>query len=105
MNSFAAELLGTALVIGLGTGVVANVSLHKTKANGTGFLMVAIGWAMAVFVGVFVSAPISGAHLNPAVTIALAFAGKFPWADVPMYILAQFLGTFVGSICWSINVF
>ena len=98
MNSFAAELLGTALVIGLGTGVVANVSLHKTKGNGTGFLMVAVGWAMAVFVGVFVSAPISGAHLNPAVTIALAFAGKFPWADVPMYILAQFLGTFVGSI-------
>jgi len=101
MNPFIAEILGTAIVIVLGNGVVANVSLNKCKGNGTGFLMVTIGWAMAVFIGVFVSGPISGAHLNPAVSIALAYAGKFPWADVPMYIVAQFLGAFLGAtLAW-----
>lgn len=98
MNSFIAELTGTFLLILLGNGIVANVALAKTKGNGAGFLAVTFGWAIAVFVGVYVSAAASGGHLNPAVTIALAAAGKFEWADVPMYIAAQFAGAMLGAI-------
>jgi glycerol uptake facilitator protein len=98
MTPFIAELVGTAILITLGLGVVANVLLDRTKGNNAGLIVIAFGWAIAVFVGVFISADASGAHLNPAVTIALAVAGKFNWNDVPTYILAQFIGAFVGSI-------
>lgn len=98
MTPFIAELVGTAVLITLGLSVVANVALEKTKGNNSGLIVVAFGWAIAVFVGVFISADASGAHLNPAVTIALAVAGKFDWSLVPSYIAAQFLGAFAGSI-------
>jgi len=98
MTPFIAELIGTAILITLGLSVVANVVLDGTKGNNSGLIVIGFGWAIAVFVGVFISADISGAHLNPAVTIALAVAGKFSWNDVPQYIVAQFLGAFVGSI-------
>ncbi len=92
-----AEFAGTAILIVLGDGVVANIALNKTKGFGSGYLAVTIGWAMAVFVGVYVSAGASGAHLNPAVTIALAYAGKFSWALVGMYLLAQVAGAMLGA--------
>lgn len=97
MSSFLAELIGTAMIILLGDGVVANVVLNKTKGQSSGWIVITMGWAMAVFVGVFCTAKYSGAHLNPAVTIALAAVGKFAWAKVPAYILAQLLGAMLGA--------
>lgn len=98
MTPFIAELLGSTLLIALGNGVVANVLLNKTNGQNAGWIVITFGWCIAVFVGVYTSAAVSGAHLNPAVTIALAIAGKFSWADVPMYLLAQVIGTFIGSL-------
>ena len=101
MSPFIAEITGTALLIALGTGVVANVILDKTKGNNSGLIVIAFGWAVGVFTGVYASAAASGAHLNPAVTIALAVEGSFDWSLVPSYIAAQFLGAFAGSfIVW-----
>lgn len=101
MTPFIGELVGTALLIILGDGVVANVILSKTKGNNGGLISITIGWSMAVFVGVYTSAAVSGAHLNPAVTIALAYAGKFSWQEVPAYLLAQMLGAMLGAaIMW-----
>lgn len=97
MTPFIAELTGTALLILLGDGVVANVVLNKTYGNNAGLIVITFGWAMGVFVGVYVSAPASGGHLNPAVTIGLAALGKFDWAKVPLYITAQLLGAMIGS--------
>lgn len=97
MSPFTAELIGTCLIIILGEGVVANVVLAKTKGNGGGLIAITFGWAIAVFVGVFSTSAVSGAHLNPAVTIGLAVAGNFDWALVPSYILAQILGAMLGS--------
>ncbi len=101
MTAFLGELTGTALLIILGNGVVANVVLNKTKGNNSGWIVIAFGWAIGVFVGVFVSAESSGAHLNPAVTIAFAVLGKLPWNVVATYILAQMLGAMLGAtIVW-----
>lgn len=97
MTPFAAELLGTALLITLGDGVVANVVLNKTKGQNSGWIVITFGWAIAVFVGVYTTAPFSGAHLNPAVTLGLALAGKFGWHKVASYFLAQLLGAMLGS--------
>lgn len=97
MNPFIAEMIGTMLLILLGNGVVANVLLKETKGNSGGWIVITTGWALAVFVGVAVAAPYSGAHLNPAVTIALALAGKFAWSNVILYITAQIIGAFLGS--------
>jgi len=103
MNTFFGELIGTALLILLGNGVVANVVLKGTKGNGSGWIVITWGWGMAVFVAVFSVAAFSGAHLNPAVSVGLAIAGKFAWAKVPLYVLAQFLGAFIGSfLVWLI---
>ncbi|QES90480.1 MIP/aquaporin family protein [Rhizosphaericola mali] len=99
MTPFIAELIGTAVLILLGGGVCANVSLKKTLGNGSGWIVIATGWALAVFAGVVIAGPVSGAHLNPAVTIGLAVAGKFDWNQVPSFILAQFLGAFLGAFC------
>ena len=94
-------MIGTAMLLVLGDGVVANVILSKTKGYSGGLIAITIGWSMAVFVGVFVSAAASGAHLNPAVTIAFAYAGKFPWSNVPLYIAAQFIGAMIGAfVVW-----
>lgn len=98
MTPFIAELAGTAVLITLGSGVVANVLLSRTKGNNSGLIVIALAWAVAVFVGVYISAADSGAHLNPAVTVGLAVAGKFSWDQVPGYILAQFIGALIGSV-------
>lgn len=98
MNNFLFELIGTAFLVLLGDGVVANVLLNKTKGNNAGWLVITFGWAIAVFVGVYISAPQSGAHLNPAVTIGLAAAEKFDWALVPVYIAGQFAGAMIGAL-------
>lgn len=97
MTPFLGEFIGTAILILLGNGVVANVVLSGTKGEGSGWIVITWGWGMAVFVAVFTVAAFSGAHINPAVTVALAIVGKFEWASVPMYIVAQFLGAFAGS--------
>jgi len=98
MSPFIAEIIGTAILIVLGDGVVANVILSKTKGFNGGLISITFGWSMAVFVAVYVAASASGAHLNPAVTIALAYAGKFDWALVPQYLAAQLLGAMIGAL-------
>ncbi|MBX9782617.1 MAG: aquaporin family protein [Chitinophagaceae bacterium] len=97
MTPFLAEFIGTMFIIVLGNGVVANVLLNKSKGNNGGWIVITFGWAVAVFAGVYSSASVSGAHLNPAVTIALAVLKRFDWANVPMYIAAQFAGAMTGS--------
>lgn len=97
MTPFIAEIIGTAILILLGGGVVANVVLNKTIGNNSGWIVITTGWALAVYVAVIIAGPYSGAHINPAVTVALAVAGKFPWADVPLYVLAQMIGAMIGS--------
>ncbi|NBC07040.1 MAG: aquaporin, partial [Bacteroidetes bacterium] len=92
MAPFIAEFIGTFLLILLGNGVVANVVLQDTKGFQSGWIVITVGWAMAVFVGVLVAKDFSGAHINPAVTFALAIAGKFAWSKVGGYVLAQVLG-------------
>ena len=101
MSPFIAEMIGTALLLLLGNGVVANAVLEGTKGEGAGWITITWGWGMAVFVGVFAVSSFSGAHLNPAVTVGLAITGKFDWADVPAYITAQMLGAAIGtSLVW-----
>jgi len=97
VTPYIAELIGTALLILLGDGVVANVLLNKSKAQNAGWIVITAGWAVAVFVAVFSVARISGAHLNPAVTLAMAMAGNFAWASVPGYMVAQVLGAMLGA--------
>ncbi|NNF03439.1 MAG: aquaporin family protein, partial [Rhodothermales bacterium] len=102
MTPFIAEIIGTGLLMLLGDGVVANVVLGKTKGHGSGWIVITMGWGFAVFVGVYTVAAFSGAHINPAVTIGLAAAGKFAWSSVPMYILAQFIGAALGAfLVWA----
>lgn len=97
MTPFIGEIIGTSLLVLLGDGVVANVVLKNTKGSHSGWIVITFGWGMAVFVGVFSVANASGAHINPAVTIGLAAAGKFAWSKVPAYILAQMLGGALGA--------
>ncbi|MDY7579955.1 MIP/aquaporin family protein [Herbaspirillum sp. RTI4] len=98
MSPLFAEFVGTAMLVLLGEGVVANVLLKKTKGHDSGLIVIAIGWGMAVFVAVLCTAAASGGHLNPAVTFALALADKFPWDQVPAYIAAQMAGGMVGAL-------
>lgn len=98
MSPFFSELTGSAFLIILGNGVVANVVLNKTKGHNSGWIVITFGWAMAVFTAVFISAPHSGAHLNPAVTLALALNGNFDWHLIPVYLMAQFSGTITGQL-------
>jgi glycerol uptake facilitator protein len=99
MSPFIGELVGTALLIILGDGVVANVVLNKTKGNNSGWIVITLGWAMAVFVGVFTAVSLGGkAHLNPAVTIAFAAIGKIEWSLVATLIVAQMLGAMLGAL-------
>ncbi len=97
MSPFLGELIGTAILVLLGDGVVANVVLKNTKGSSGGWIVITMGWAMAVFAGVLVASGASGAHLNPAVTLALAAAGKFSWDKVPLYLVAQMLGACIGA--------
>ncbi|SIO10682.1 MIP/aquaporin family protein [Chitinophaga niabensis] len=102
MSIFLAEILGTALLILLGNGVVANCVLNKSKGQNGGWMVITMGWAMAVFVGVFTVGAYSGAHLNSAVTLALAVTGGITWDLVPVYITAQLIGAIIGaSLVWA----
>lgn len=98
MSAFWAEFFGTAIILVFGGGVVANVLLNKTKGNNSGWIVITSGWAVGVFTGVLIAAPYSGAHLNPAVTLALVIADKFSITLLPMYMAAQLLGAMFGSI-------
>lgn len=98
MSPFAAELLGTSLIILFGNGVVANVILDRTKGHGGGLIAITLGWAMAVFIGVYATSAYSGAHLNPAVSLANAITGSLPWASLPSYLTAQFAGAALGQL-------
>ena len=102
MDGFLGEFLGTMMLVILGDGVVGGVLLKNSKAENAGWMVITSGWAFAVMVGVFLAAALgSPGHINPAVTVAMAVAGKFPWAQVPMYLFAQVLGAFVaGVIVW-----
>ncbi|NNU89932.1 MIP/aquaporin family protein [Anoxybacillus sp. CHMUD] len=98
MTPFIAEVLGTALLIIFGGGVCAAVSLKKSFAQNGGWIVIAMGWGLGVAIAVYVVGQYSGAHLNPAVTLGLAFNGDFPWNQVPEYVLAQMIGAMIGAI-------
>lgn len=101
MNAYVAEFFGTMLLIVLGNGVVAGVVLKGTKSENAGWLTIVIGWGLAVTLAIYAVGKISGAHLNPAITIAFAMKGDFPWSDVAGYVTAQLLGAVVGAfIVW-----
>lgn len=97
MNSLIFEFIGTAILLLMGDGVVANTLLKNTKSYNAGWVVITFGWGLAVFLGVVVAGPYSGAHLNPAVSVGLAAAGLFSWSLVPGYIIAQMLGGFFGA--------
>jgi glycerol uptake facilitator protein len=97
MNIFLGELIGSFLLILIGNGVVANVVLNKTKGNNSGWIVITIGWSMAVFVAVFVASKFSGAHLNPAVTVGMVIMKKIPSADLAPYFGGQFIGCLAGA--------
>ena len=98
MTAFMGELIGTMLLIILGDGVVANVVLNKSKGQNSGWIVITAGWGFAVAMAVYAVGQVSGAHLNPAVTIGLALIGKFSWSQVAPYIVAQMIGAFLGAI-------
>ena len=98
MQTLLAEAIGTMLLVLLGDGVVANVVLNRTKGQNGGWIVITVGWGVAVAIAVYAVGRISGAHLNPAVTVGLAVIGSFPWADVPGYLAAQMAGGFAGAI-------
>ncbi|WP_309399139.1 MIP/aquaporin family protein [Cerasicoccus maritimus] len=98
MNPYLAEFVGTAILILFGNGVVANVLLNKSKGQNGGWIVITVGWAFAVTCAVYATGRISGAHLNPAVSVSLASIGAFDWAQVPGYIASQIAGGFMGSV-------
>ncbi len=97
MNGFIGELLGTAILILLGNGVVGTVVLNRSKGQNSGWIVITSGWGLAVAMAVYMTGWMSGAHINPAVTVGLAAVGRFPAADVPIYILGQMLGAMIGA--------
>ena len=98
MQAYIGEVIGTMILIILGDGVVAGVLLRNSKAENSGWIVITFGWAMAVAIAVYCVGQFSGAHINPAVTISLAVTGQFDWALVPGYIIAQFIGAFIGGV-------
>ena len=98
MQAYLAEFIGTLILILLGDGVVAAVLLRNSKAEHSGWIVITFGWGMAVAIAVYAVVAVSGAHINPAVTVGLASVGLLPWAQVPGYIIAQLLGAFVGAV-------
>ncbi|HAX72365.1 MAG TPA: aquaporin [Firmicutes bacterium] len=98
MQNFIAELIGTLFLVLFGEGVIANVKLKKTTGNNGGIIAITAGWAFGITLPVLIFGKISQAHLNPAVTLALAAIGKFSWESVPSYLIAQFIGAFLGSV-------
>lgn len=105
MSAFIGEFIGTFLLVLLGNGVVSACILNKTKAQNSGWIAIVLGWGMAVMIGVYASGFLSGAHLNPAVTIAMAVIGNFSWSLVPSYIAAQFLGAMLASVALYIHYY
>jgi glycerol uptake facilitator protein len=98
VQAYLAEFIGTLILILLGDGVVAAVLLRNSKAEHSGWIVITFGWGMAVAIAVYAVVAVSGAHINPAVTVGLASVGLLPWAQVPGYIIAQLLGAFVGAV-------
>jgi glycerol uptake facilitator protein len=98
VSIFGAETIGTAILILLGDGVVAATLLNRSKAENGGWIVIALGWGMAVAMAVFAVAQFSGAHLNPAVTLGFAVIGNTPWGDVPEYLAGEFCGAFIGAV-------
>ena len=98
VEKFLAEVLGTGALVLLGDGVVAGVLLARSKAQNSGWIVITAGWGFAVMVGVLIAGPVSGAHLNPAVTLGLAINGATPWSEVPVYWAGEFLGAFIGAV-------
>jgi glycerol uptake facilitator protein len=98
VSIFGAEVIGTAILILLGDGVVAATLLARSKAEGAGWIVIALGWGMAVAMAVYAVAQFSGAHLNPAVTLGLASIGNTPWSKVPQYLAGEFVGAFIGAV-------
>ena len=98
MKIYLAEVIGTMIMIILGDGVVANCLLNRSKGQNSGWMVITTAWGLAVIIAIFCVGRVSGAHLNPAVTVGLASIGSFPWTQVPGYILAQIFGAFIGSI-------
>ena len=103
MQNIVAEFVGTLLLVLLGDGVVANVVLSRTKGENAGWVAITVGWGVAVAVAVYAVGRLSGAHINPAVTVGLAAIGSFPWTDVPGYLVAQVAGAFAGAaLVWLV---
>lgn len=101
MNPYFAEFLGTLVLVLLGDGVCAAVTLEKSKAKGAGWVVIALGWGLAVMCGVFIAGPYSGAHLNPAVSLAMAIAGSLSWGSFVHYVISQMVGAITGAfIVW-----
>ena len=98
LEKFLAEVFGTGALVLLGDGVVAGVLLARSKAQNSGWIVIALAWGLAVFAGVVIAGPISGAHLNPAVTLAVAMNGGIPWSEVPVYWAGEMLGAFIGAV-------
>jgi glycerol uptake facilitator protein len=98
MEAYLGEFIGTMLLIILGDGVVAGVLLRNSKAENSGWIVITLGWGMAVAVAVYCTVDISGAFINPAVVLGFAVTGDLEWALVPGYIIAEFLGAFVGAV-------
>lgn len=102
MNIFIGELIGTMILVLLGDGVVANVLLNKSKGQGGGgggaWIVITAGWGFAVAIAVYTTGWASGAHINPAVTLGLASIGATSWANVPIYLIGQFIGAFIGGV-------
>ncbi|MFI6769075.1 MIP/aquaporin family protein [Streptomyces sp. NPDC050355] len=100
---FVGEVIGTAMLILFGAGVCAAVTLHHSKARAAGWVVIAFGWGMGVLAGAYTAAPLSGGHLNPAVTVGSAVAGGTEWSKVPLYVLAQMLGAGIGAVlAWAL---
>src|SRR2546426_7348802 len=98
MKIYLAEIIGTMIMLILGDGVVANVLLHKSKGQGGGWMVITTAWGLAVMIAIFFVGGISGAHLNPAVTVSLPGVGSFPSSQGPGYVLAQIIWAFFGAV-------
>jgi glycerol uptake facilitator protein len=98
MDIFLAETIGTGILIILGDGVVAGVLLARSKAQNSGWIVITMGWGLAVAIAVYAVGAISGAHINPAVTLGFAINGVIEWSDVPLYLAGEFLGAFIGAV-------
>lgn len=100
---FIGEIIGTAILILFGAGVCAAVTLHHSKAKAAGWVAIAFGWGLGVLAGAYTAAPLSGGHLNPAVTLGSAVAGGTEWSKVPVYLAAQMIGAFIGAVlAWAL---